>query len=110
MIKDGFTLRFIAKTFTEEGIPTRKGRGFWRPSTIQYIASNPAYIGKFYAFRQSYTRVGQKYRPTDKPLEEQYLMPVGTCPPIIDEETFLIVQRQLEYNQEKASRNNKQQD
>ena len=110
MIKDGFTLRSIAKTFTEEGIPTRKVRGFWRPSSIAYIASNPAYTGKFYAFRQSYTRVGQKFRPKDRPLDEQYLMPEGVCPPIIDEETFMIVQRQLDFNKEKASRNNHHQD
>ena len=34
-------------------------------------------------------------------------MPEGTCPPIIDEETFRIVQAQLDYNKRNASRNNK---
>jgi DNA invertase Pin-like site-specific DNA recombinase len=109
MIKDGISLRRIAKIFTEEGVPTRKNRGYWRPSSIFYIASNPTYVGKFYAFRQTYKRNGQKYVPTDKPIEEQYLMPEGVCPPIIDEETFDIVQRQLAYNKEKSLRNNKHQ-
>lgn len=110
MIKDGFTLRSISKTLTEEGIPTRKGRPFWRGSSIQYIASNAAYMGDFYAFRSTYKRVGQNYVPTEKPVEEQYLMPEGTCPPIVNAETFYIVQRQLAYTKEKASRNNKQKD
>jgi hypothetical protein len=34
-------------------------------------------------------------------------MPVGTVPPIVDEETFRIVRRQIAHNQNNASRNNK---
>ncbi len=109
MAKDGMTLRKIAEILTKEGIPTRqrKGNNFWRGTTIGKILANPAYMGKFYAFRQTYHRQGKKLLTKDKPIEEQTLMPEGTCPPIVDEETFLIVQRQLTYNKEKAARNNK---
>ena len=109
MAKDGITLRKIAEHLTKKGVPTRQRRGnnYWRGTTISKILRNPAYIGKFYALRQTYHRKGNRLLTKNKPLEEQYLMPEGTCPPIVDEETFAIVQRQLAYNKEKASRNNR---
>ncbi len=110
--KEGMTIRKIAATLTELGIPTRKGIDYWRGTQIRKMLGDPIYTGKFYAFRRNYIRKTDPEKPGYltrlKPLEEQYLMLDGTVPAIVDEETFAIVERQLEYNKRMASRNNKQ--
>jgi len=107
--KEGLTLGKIADILTNLGIPTRKNRGYWTTQNVSKILGDRTYTGRMYAFRRTYTRRadGNGYDRKLKPLEEQYLMPEGVVERIIDDETFLIVQKQLDYNKQASTRNNK---
>ncbi len=100
----GQSISDIAKYLNEEEVPAIIPT-IWRGSTIGRMLKKTVYMGKFYSFRQTYTRRGKRFSVKQKPLEEQVLMPEGFAPPIVDEETFAIVQRQLSYNQKYSTRN-----
>lgn len=103
--KEGWTLRSIARSLQELGIPTRKPGGVWDTSRMSQLLSNPKYMGKFYSFNHTHYRDGDKWKKKVKPIEQRVLMPDGTCPAIVDEETWYLVHQQLEYNQRTATRN-----
>jgi site-specific DNA recombinase len=108
LAKDGWTLGRIANHFNKLGLPTRQkhGRNHWTQSRIGELLGNPKYMGQYYALASTYTRVGTRYKRTPKPYAERVLIP-DACPAIIDEETWYIVQAQLDYNKAHASRNTK---
>lgn len=103
--KEGATLRSIARSLTELGIPTKRRIGIWDTGRISALLSNPKYMGKCYSFNHVHYRQGDKWKKKAKPLAERVLMPDGTCPAIVDEETWYVIQQQLEYNQRTATRN-----
>ena len=105
--KEGMTLRSIARSLNAIGIPTRKEGGLWDTGRMSNILANPKYMGKFYSFNHTHYREGDKWKKKLKPISERVLMPDGTCPAIVDEETWYLVQQQLEYNQRTATRNTK---
>ncbi len=107
--KAGWTLGTIAKSLNDLGVPTRQryGNNTWHVSRISEMLSNPKYMGVFYAFNRRYTKHGNGYRHSIKPVSERVLMPEGTCPAIVDQETWEAVQIQLDYNKANSSRNAK---
>ncbi len=108
MAKQGVSIRQIAFFLTDIGIRTRKGRSIWPFSTIRAILCNEEYTGKAVANRYKHlTEKGKTKRVILRPVEEHIPLPDGTIPPIIDGETFTLVQRRLERNKEEAARNNK---
>ena len=99
----GISTKKIAFTLTQKGIPTSRGKPYWSRNTVHQILTNPYYIGQASVFR--YQRESKKV--TKRQSEEQILLPSGIVPPIIDEDTFHKVQRQLDVNKQASMRNNK---
>ncbi len=102
----GMSTRSIALTLTQMGIPTQRGKPFWSYTVVHAILTNPLYIGEPMMFRLR--RENQKNVP--RPLEEQIKIPEGVVPPLVDKDTFLFVQKQLEENKRDSFRNNKHTD
>ncbi|GAH82392.1 unnamed protein product, partial [marine sediment metagenome] len=116
LIDEGLTVNAITYRLRALGVPT-PGRGqFWRNSTVHEILTNPAYMGKTYAFTYSYaepktnpgTSAKKRKRLVRKPVEEWVEIP-GATPEIITQETFELVQAKLEQNKRLSRRNSKRQ-
>ncbi len=105
--KEGWTLGRIAKTLNDLGVPTRQrfGNNVWTSSRISEMLADPKYMGRYYALQFTSTQKGDKVIRGIKPLEECILMPEDVCPPIVDAETWQIVQAQLDYNKKNSIRN-----
>ncbi len=88
----GKSLYQIALTLTRLGIPTQLGKAAWDPSTIGRFLTNICYTGQGVNGRYS---------------KEQIAIKEAVYPPIISQETFEAVQRQLALNTEMSMRNNK---
>lgn len=115
LVEEGLSVNGIVFRLRALGVPTPSGRGHWGKATVHKILTNPAYIGKTYAFTQ--TRVeGKKHRKANrknrathiifKPADQWVEIPDAT-PPIISEELFSQAQAKLQRNRELASRNTK---
>ncbi len=104
----GRTLRNIAHTLTNEGVPSAKG-GAWDFVTVRSMLRNPAYQGEAYAFRTKMVPVpgSTKKRKVTLPRDEWISLPEGTIPPLVDSAVFAAVQQRLTLNQARASRNAK---
>ncbi len=106
----GITLRALAAALTAEGIPTPsgKGAGYWQPSTIRWIATNPTYTGQAAAWRYATVRDRQRGAATVRlrPESEQVALPTGIVPLLVEAATFAAVQERLRLNKERAARNN----
>ena len=117
LIDEGLTVNAITYRLRALGVPTPGKSQFWRKSTVHEILTNPAYMGKTYAFTYSYakpktkpdssTRLKRK-RLTRKPVEEWVEIPRAT-PAIISEETFEAAQAKLGQNKRLSRRNAKRQ-
>ncbi len=100
----GLSLRRIAFTLTEMGIPTYKGNAYWHPTTIQQIATNPYYTGQATGLRY-HKQENNKY--SRRHQEGKYQLPDGVVEPIITPSVFSEVQERLANNKSFATRNNK---
>ena len=108
-VKQGLTLRQIAKQLTLEGTPAPKGGREWSANMVDRILHDEAYVGTFYHNRYDCVTVegvhGQK-RPSIKrtlrPREEW--IPISV-PPIVDLETFHHAGLRVKDNQKFAPRN-----
>jgi len=116
LLTDGLTVNAITYRLRALGVPT-PGRGqFWRNSTVHEILTNPAYMGKTYAFTYNYAESKTKHgstrpkrkRPIRKPVEEWVEIP-GATPAIINPETFDLAQARLQQNKRLSRRNAKRQ-
>jgi len=91
----------IALFLTEEGIPTKRGRGVWHRQVVRQMLMNRAYIGEFYQNRwNAEGMLYNKYRPpeerirmVERPREEW--IPVQ-IPAIIEREQFEYAQLLLQ--------------
>ena len=100
LVNDGMSTTAITKKLNALNVPTKHGK-FWKKQTILAILKNRSYIGKTYAFTM--TRNKAKY---SKPQDEWVEIP-NVTPVIIDKELFEAVQKQLDVNSKKATRNKK---
>lgn len=103
----GRSLRWIAKTLTDQGLPTpRKQRKGWDPSTIQRMLANTVYKGTFIANRRIREYVWdagrQKLSYDLKPEDEWIYIDV---PAIVSEEQWNEVQERLTKNKKLSARN-----
>ena len=95
MYLQGLSPREIARILTEEGIKTIKGKDVWNPSSITGILQNEKYKGDA-LLQKTYTRdFLSKKRKTNKGEVQQYYVK-GSHPAIIKEETFELVQDEME--------------
>jgi DNA invertase Pin-like site-specific DNA recombinase len=106
LLKEGESLHGTANRLNDLGIPpprkSRKGRGCWTATTVQRIAESRMNIGEVWVNR--YARVGK--RLVTRPQDQWILLPEGTAPAIIDEETFDEIQRKVKHNKQDSVRNN----
>jgi site-specific DNA recombinase len=110
MSVDGITYKMRAL-----GVPTPSGRGYWIRSTVHKILTNPAYMGKTYAFTVTYgeptyrTKADTNRRKTGlirRPKSDWIEIPNAT-PPIVSPELFEAAQIQMNRNKELALHNTK---
>ena len=104
----------IARSLTEQGIPTRSGKGRWDRSVIWAMLRNPAYHGRACygktgtGPRQRVTRPlrepgkfpGRQVAGRERPREEWIEIPV---PALVSEEQFEQAHEQLEANKRHAA-------
>jgi len=107
MLDNGYTLRSIASQFTEEGIPTRSGKSFWRAEAITRIAHDQDYTGEAAVYKTRTIKFpnGSKH-VEQRPKEQWVMLPEGTVPTLIDKAQFDRVQEQLKDNYKFSQRNN----
>jgi site-specific DNA recombinase len=106
----GWTMRAIAARLTADGLSTPSGRSaYWKLPTLQWILHHPAYTGAAVANRHAIVKDRQRgtTRVLVRPKGEQFALPAGTIPAIIDQATFDTVQQRLTRNKSFAVRNAK---
>jgi site-specific DNA recombinase len=112
-LQQNVSLYWIAKTLSDDQVPTPKGGVRWNVATIRGILRNPAYTGTAYSGRT---------RPAPAQHRKSALQPIGpgqsiqpappeewipiTVPAIISQETFELAQQRLDQNKQMARRNN----
>lgn len=80
-----------------------KGGYVWADSTVHYIATREAYVG-----RAINNRFGAKNKKVYKKPEEEHIeLEDGVIPALVDEDTWKSVQERLAENKQLAMRNNK---
>lgn len=111
-VATGISMHKVAEQLNEAGVPTSTGEGRWFHGTLRKMLRRDAYIGIARANAESNTKIirdGKRHRlRVARPESEQIILPQGTIPPIIDEETFSQVQRRLERNKTEAVRNHRE--
>lgn len=90
MFVGGYDKPYICRQLNARNLKTKNG-GKFTSSTIQYILTNPFYIGQIrWNVRKNSTLV---IRP-----EEEWIVSQGTHEPIIDEEIFRLAQKKVKSN------------
>jgi site-specific DNA recombinase len=110
----GKTLRRIAAELTADQVPTPGGGERWDPGVIRYILLNPLYWGQPVALRRQLVPVephlrkhyAHKSRPTNRPADQQIVLPEGVAPAVVSPVIAAEVHERLRLNQQMASRNN----
>jgi site-specific DNA recombinase len=117
LVEEGLSIYAITYRLRNFNVPTPSGNGYWIRSTVHKILTNPAYMGKTYAFTQTYgepkyrLKADTKRKKTGlirKPRNEWLEIPNAT-PAIITEQLFEAAQRQLKRNRELRRGNSKRQ-
>ncbi|GCE17664.1 recombinase family protein [Dictyobacter kobayashii] len=111
LYKGNTSLHQLARILTDEQIPTRTSKEGeppkgWNLSSINHILKNANYIGEAYGRKWQAIAKSGTTKYLRRPSDEQILLPEGTVPPIIDRETFDIVQAKLTRNREVSARRN----
>jgi len=112
LLGKGESLRHVANRLNELGIPTPKkswkGEPHWTSSALHRIITNRIYIGEVYANRWKRVKAkNDKWGMVKRPQEEWILLPDGTAPTMIEQDTFERIQKQLAYNKQDSLRNSK---
>ena len=91
---EGFSVPEIAKKLREWGIRTGSGKTSWPVETVRYILSNERYMGHA-ILQKTYTKdfLSHKSVKNTGQLPQYYL--TDCHPPIVPEEVFRLVQREL---------------
>lgn len=108
----GLGIQKIANILTDEKVPIpsiqknlNRGNktglyGIWHSRTVSYILKNEDYIGNLTQCREE--KVNCKVRKTVS--KDKWIVVIGGCPAIIDEETFYLVQDMFLKNKNKNSK------
>ena len=98
LVNEGLSTNQILFRLRAYNAPTKSGK-IWNRRSVQVILTNPAYMGKTYAFT---TAPGRK-RFTRR--QEDWIEIPDVTPAIISQELFDAAQHQLQVNREKSPRN-----
>ncbi len=114
-LEENASLYRVSQRLAEGGITAPRGRAHWTPGSVRGILQNSAYIGTTY---------GNRYQSVPSHLRRSALLPLGAgksyharsseewipiqVPAIVTQEVFDMAQEKLSQNQQRASRNNTQ--
>ncbi|HEX3387027.1 MAG TPA: recombinase family protein, partial [Mucilaginibacter sp.] len=102
----------IARYLTEENIPTPGGGSLWNERTLRIIIARARdmYVGIAHAYKYEFTKEYRDGREItvkhERPESERLLLPEGTVPRIIDDETAILAIAAAALNTQDAGRNN----
>jgi site-specific DNA recombinase len=109
--EQGWSVRRIAITLTEMGIPTSRGKSVWSNNQVHRILTNRMYLGEAIANKWMQD---ENHNPIPRPEEERIQLPDGLVPPILIDANrlpnvalFDAVQEKLKLNKVESLRNNK---
>jgi site-specific DNA recombinase len=107
-LDEGVALRTLASQFTQEGIPTRSGKPYWRAEAITRIAHDEDYTGDAAVYKTRTTKLPNGSKQVERrPREEWVKLPEGTVPALVDKAKFARVQERLKDNGKFSQRNNR---
>jgi|GEM_PF-698673 len=113
ILEDNMKMDAITMRMRALKVPTASGKGIWRSSTIHGILTNPAIMGKTYAYTYTYkvveTADGKKRKKLVRTPQDQWVELPGATPALISEEQFNAVQDKLSRNKFLAPRKAKHQ-
>jgi site-specific DNA recombinase len=115
---EGLSMHAISARLTQLGVPTSRGRSYWRPATVKGMLSNEVYAGTAYGNRDYEVEPlrwrggrsaaeAQRHHTMHRPREEWIAVDV---PPIISRALFERVQALRPIRQAQSRRNNKRRD
>jgi len=102
----------ITHYLTDNNIPSPNGGKSWNDRTVRIIIdrANDMYRGIGYAYKYEFTKEFRQGREfiikREKPMEERLMLPEGTVPRIIDDETAALALAAAALNTQDAPRNN----
>ncbi|MGA3094275.1 MAG: recombinase family protein [Dehalococcoidales bacterium] len=113
-VSDHLSLVKLARRLEQLNILSPRGSRKWRVSTLSFILSNEAYIGRLYQFRVTHVPPKRRLKAGSgkntssalRPREEWIMVPV---PAIVLLDLFDRAQRQLKTNAELSRRNTRRQ-
>lgn len=97
----------IARDLTEKGIQTKLGKEQWRSTKISYILSNERYVGDC-RYQKTFRDTTVPFKQSKNRGQEDMFYATDTHEPIIDRETFDIVQILLQERKERFSKSEQQ--
>ena len=102
---NGLSIKTIADTLTEKGVPTRSGQERWKANTITYVLTNEKYIGDS-LFQKYYGEMTVPFKKHRNYGEMDQYYAKDTHEPIVEKSIFYAVQsflknRQATFKQEK---------
>jgi len=107
-ILNGKSLRSVMLSLNRDGVPTPAGGAVWSLGTVHKIVTNPAYIGKMWAFRwKAERKPGGWLSMEERPESERIPLPSGVITPLVSEDEFNAVRARLAANRAQSSRNNR---
>jgi len=115
LVDEGLTINGITRRLRGLGVATPSGGQFWIRQTVYRMLTNPAYVGKTYAFTREYVDPKRRRSPNSKRKKtgvvlrprDEWVEISNATPAIIDENLFEAAQTILKRNKELASRNAK---
>jgi len=117
MALEGETIRWVAKTLTQRGVPTPKGGRVWSSTTVGGILANRTYAGVVEALKTqavapkkrregSYGNSSTQPRPAEQRVRLEGLV----LQPVVSEKDFEWVQERRRHNQRFAAKNTRLRD
>lgn len=103
MYLQGWSTSEIARHLTQQGIPTKMGKGRWIPTKIRYILSNERYIGDC-KYQKTYRDTTVPFKQYKNRGQEDMFYAKATHVPLLDTETFEKVQSLLNKRQQQFCR------
>ncbi|MBV9689199.1 MAG: recombinase family protein [Ktedonobacteraceae bacterium] len=100
------SLDHITRLLGENNILSPSGKPYWGRSTVFRIITDPIYMGMATALKYESKGHNGAEKSRIKPVEEQYVMPEGTAPAIVDSQVWYAAQEIRKLNKEESLRNN----
>jgi site-specific DNA recombinase len=105
-VANGRSARQVARSLTNDGVPTPTGKKVWHASSLSGILHHPTYVGDVTAWRWKHSRIKGKVIQSRRPVEDQVVLQ-GVAPALVPRETALAARSRLAANKQVSVRNNR---